>query len=229
MQDHVLSPLRCEKTGSFAGLNRRSTSGFRLRLQRRSCCRTLRMTDTWTRSIPAAGRSSAVELNACHVALCSRGSLSPSVRGEFCWTSTRAKRPNQVQNSCCCSQHQRLVVLHPTSFQNFFCFSGGWDRVVRSLSRRPVRSLVWIYHRHQRRKRSEHRRISLTSIFRRSGSLVGLSLGLFCLGSLAYFNSQLQSETIKRCATGLFRLPRSLFYYEYLESGGRVSTGKHWG
>src|SRR2546423_10387702 len=53
-------------------------------------------------------------------------------------------------------------------------------------------------------------------VFRRSGSLVGLYLGLiFAYGSLAYFNSQLQIETIKRVLTGVVSASTLLhFYYD---------------
>src|SRR5205823_13637799 len=51
-------------------------------------------------------------------------------------------------------------------------------------------------------------------IFRRSGSLVGLYVGLiFAYGSLAYFNSQLQIDTIKRVLTGVVSASAVLHFY----------------
>src|SRR6185312_3662103 len=76
-------------------------------------------------------------------------------------------------------------------------------------------SLVWIYNRNRVEK---DRNIGgfMRFIFRRSGSLVGLYLGLiFAYGSLAYFNSQLQIETIKRVLTGVVAASTLLhFYYD---------------
>src|SRR5260370_22757851 len=76
-------------------------------------------------------------------------------------------------------------------------------------------SLVWIYNRN-RVEKDQNIGGFMRFIFRRSGSLVGLYLGLiFAYGSLAYFNSQLQIEPIKRVLTGVVSASTLLhFYYD---------------
>jgi tetratricopeptide (TPR) repeat protein len=53
-------------------------------------------------------------------------------------------------------------------------------------------------------------------VFRRSGSLVGLYIGLiFAYGSIAYFNAHLEMETVKRVLTGIVAASGLLhFYYD---------------
>src|SRR5437588_9742314 len=76
-------------------------------------------------------------------------------------------------------------------------------------------SLVWIYNRSRVEK---DRSIGgfMRFVFRRSGSLIGLYIGLvFAYGSLAYFNSRLEVETIKRVLTGVVAASGLLhFYYD---------------
>jgi len=76
-------------------------------------------------------------------------------------------------------------------------------------------SLVWIYNR----KRVEKDRSIggfMRFVFRRSGSLIGLYIGLvFAYGSLAYFKERLDIETIKRVLTGVVAASGLLhFYYD---------------
>src|SRR5216110_3653465 len=74
-------------------------------------------------------------------------------------------------------------------------------------------SLVWIYNRKRVEKDSSIGGF-MRFIFRRSGSLVGLYLGLiFAYGSLAYFNSHLEIETIKRVLTGVVSASALLHFY----------------
>src|SRR6266404_3021489 len=76
-------------------------------------------------------------------------------------------------------------------------------------------SLVWIYNRSRVEK---DRSIGgfMRFVFRRSGSLIGLYIGLvFAYGSLAYFNSRLEVETIKRVLSGVVAAAGLLhFYYD---------------
>ena len=76
-------------------------------------------------------------------------------------------------------------------------------------------SLVWIYNRNRVEKDSSIGGF-MRFIFRRSGSLVGLYIGLvFAYGSLAYFNSRLEIDTIKRILTGVVAASGLLhFYYD---------------
>ncbi|MFZ3375174.1 MAG: tetratricopeptide repeat protein [Chthoniobacterales bacterium] len=76
-------------------------------------------------------------------------------------------------------------------------------------------SLVWIYNRNRVEKDSSIGGF-MRFVFRRSGSLVGLYIGLvFAYGSLSYFNSRLEVETIKRVLTGVVAASSLLhFYYD---------------
>jgi len=76
-------------------------------------------------------------------------------------------------------------------------------------------SLVWIYNRNRVEKDSSVGGF-MRFVFRRSGSLVGLYIGLvFAYGSLSYFNSRLEVETIKRVLTGVVAASSLLhFYYD---------------
>jgi len=76
-------------------------------------------------------------------------------------------------------------------------------------------SLVWIYNRSRVEKDSSIGGF-MRFIFRRSGSLVGLYIGLiFAYGSLAYINANLEIETVKRVLTGVVAASGLLhFYYD---------------
>ena len=76
-------------------------------------------------------------------------------------------------------------------------------------------SLVWIYNRNRVEKDSSIGGF-MRFIFRRSGSLIGLYVGLvFAYGSLAYFNSRMEIDTIKRILTGVVAASGLLhFYYD---------------
>src|SRR5207244_5456022 len=78
-------------------------------------------------------------------------------------------------------------------------------------------SLVWIYNRNRVEKDSSIGGF-MRFVFRRSGSLVGLYIGLvFAYGSLAYFNSRMEIDTIKRVLTGVVAASSLLhFYYDGL-------------
>src|SRR5712691_7693374 len=76
-------------------------------------------------------------------------------------------------------------------------------------------SLVWIYNRNRVEKDSSIGGF-MRFVFRRSGSLVGLYIGLiFAYGSLGYFNSHLGIDTIRRVLTGVVTASALLhFYYD---------------
>src|SRR5881275_3025188 len=76
-------------------------------------------------------------------------------------------------------------------------------------------SLVWIYNRNRVEKDSNIGGF-MRFIFRRSGSLIGLYVGLvFAYGSLSYFNAHLGIETVKRILTGVVTASTLLhFYYD---------------
>jgi len=76
-------------------------------------------------------------------------------------------------------------------------------------------SLVWIYNRNRVEKDSNIGGF-MRFVFRRSGSLVGLYVGLvFAYGSLSYFNAHLGLEAVKRILTGVVTASTLLhFYYD---------------
>jgi Tfp pilus assembly protein PilF len=124
--------------------------------------------------------------------------------------STRAKRPNPVK-----------LVLLITSISFWWYCNNLVSNLLVGIALFEVfhdvqyLSLVWIYNRN-RVEKDQNIGGFMRFIFRRSGSLVGLYLGLiFAYGSLAYFNSQLQIETIKRVLTGVVSASTLLhFYYD---------------
>ena len=76
-------------------------------------------------------------------------------------------------------------------------------------------SLVWIYNRNRVEKDSSIGSFMLF-IFRRSGALVGLYVGLvFAYGSIGYLNSSIGLETVTRVLTGVVAASGLLhFYYD---------------
>ncbi len=76
-------------------------------------------------------------------------------------------------------------------------------------------SLVWIYNRNRVEKDSSIGGF-MRFVFRRSGSLVGVYIGLvFAYGSLAYFKERVDVDTIKRVLTGIVAASGLLhFYYD---------------
>jgi Flp pilus assembly protein TadD len=76
-------------------------------------------------------------------------------------------------------------------------------------------SLVWIYNRNRVEKDSNIGGF-MRFVFRRSGSLIGLYVGLvFAYGSLSYFNAHLGIETVKLILTGVVTASTLLhFYYD---------------
>src|SRR5438477_8673933 len=76
-------------------------------------------------------------------------------------------------------------------------------------------SLVWIYNRNRVEKDSSIGGF-MRFVFRRSGSLVGLYIGLvFAYGCIGYLNSQIAVETVKRVLTGVVAASGLLhFYYD---------------
>jgi Flp pilus assembly protein TadD len=76
-------------------------------------------------------------------------------------------------------------------------------------------SLVWIYNRNRVEKDSNIGGF-MRFVFRRSGSLMGLYVGLvFAYGSLSYINAHLGIDTVKRILTGVVTASTLLhFYYD---------------
>ena len=144
----------------------------------------------------------------------------------FAWGWKHAKRANPVK-----------LALLITSISFWWYCNNGVSNLLVGIALFEVfhdvqyLSLVWIYNRN-RVEKDQNIGGFMRFVFRRSGSLVGLYLGLiFAYGSLAYFNSQLQIDTIKRVLTGVVSASALLhFYYDGFiwkvrESSTRQSLG----
>ena len=146
--------------------------------------------------------------------------------GNFVWGWRHEKRANPVK-----------LALLITSISFWWYCNNGVSNLLVGIALFEVfhdvqyLSLVWIYNRNRVEKDKSIGGF-MRFVFRRSGSLVGLYLGLiFAYGSLAYFNSQVQIDTIKRLLTGLVTASGLLhFYYDGFiwkvrESSTRQSLG----
>jgi Flp pilus assembly protein TadD len=120
------------------------------------------------------------------------------------------KRPNPV----------KLALLATTIAFWWYC-NNGVTNVLAGIALFEVYhdvqylSLVWIYNRSRVEKDSSIAGF-MRFVFRRSGSLVGLYIGLiFAYGSLAFFTAHLEIETVKRVLTGVVAASGLLhFYYD---------------
>src|SRR6266852_2860535 len=128
----------------------------------------------------------------------------------FIWMWTAGKRQNPVK-----------LALLVTSIAFWWYCNNGVTNILAGIALFEVfhdvqyLSLVWIYNRNRVEKDSSIGGF-MRFVFRRSGSLVGLYIGLvFAYGSLAYFNSRLEVATIKRVLTGVVAASGLLhFYYD---------------
>ncbi|MBA2586492.1 MAG: tetratricopeptide repeat protein [Chthoniobacterales bacterium] len=128
----------------------------------------------------------------------------------FSWMWARGKRPNPVK-----------LALLVTSIGFWWFCNNGVTNILAGIALFEVfhdvqyLSLVWIYNRNRVEKDSSIGGF-MRFIFRRSGSLVGLYIGLvFAYGALGYFNERLQVDTIKRALTGVVAASGLLhFYYD---------------
>ncbi|MEY2480676.1 MAG: hypothetical protein QOI04_1603 [Verrucomicrobiota bacterium] len=128
----------------------------------------------------------------------------------FFWMWTRGKRPNPVK-----------VALLITSISFWWYCNNVVVNILVGIALFEVfhdvqyLSLVWIYNRNRVEKDSSIGGF-MRFVFRRSGSLVGLYIGLiFAYGSLAYFNNHVGIDTVKRLLTGVVTASALLhFYYD---------------
>ncbi|MGH7982517.1 MAG: tetratricopeptide repeat protein [Candidatus Udaeobacter sp.] len=120
------------------------------------------------------------------------------------------KRPNPV----------KLALLSTTIAFWWYC-NNGITNILAGIALFEVYhdvqylSLVWIYNRSRVEKDSSIAGF-MRFVFRRSGSLIGLYIGLiFAYGSLAFFTAHLELETVKRVLTGVVAASGLLhFYYD---------------
>ncbi len=128
----------------------------------------------------------------------------------FIWMWTLGKRSNPVK-----------LALLATSISFWWYCNNGVTNILAGIVLFEVfhdvqyLSLVWIYNRNRVEKDSSIGGF-MRFVFRRSGALIGLYVGLvFAYGSLGYFNAHLEVETVKRVLTGVVAASALLhFYYD---------------
>ena len=128
----------------------------------------------------------------------------------FAWSWVRGKRANPVK-----------LALLVTSIAFWWYCNNGVTNILAGIALFEVfhdvqyLSLVWIYNRNRVEKDSSIGGF-MRFVFRRSGSLIGLYIGLiFAYGSLGYFSSHIGVEEVKRVLTGVVAASALLhFYYD---------------
>src|SRR3984893_16389935 len=213
MQTYGFCRIYDAKMGSFAALTRRldfATCGIWFATA--VLLSSQRMTDTLDTYYSAGGPfipPSALRLGQ-QVMLTAAVAASALFLANFIWMWISGRRPNPVKlallvTSICfwwyCNNIVASILVGIALFEVF--------HDVQYLS------LVWIYNRNRVEKDSSIGGF-MRFVFRRSGSLVGLYIGLiFAYGSLGYFNSHLGIDTIRRVLTGVVTASALLhFYYD---------------
>jgi len=213
MQTYGFCRIYDAKTGSFATLTRRldfatCATWFAAAVLLSS----QRMTDTLETYYASGGPFIPPWLlhNAQQVMLAGAVAVSVLFLFNFSRMWAEGKRPNPVK-----------LALLVTSIAFWWYCNNAVTNILAGIALFEVfhdvqyLSLVWIYNRSRVEK---DRSIGgfMRFVFRRSGSLIGLYIGLvFAYGSLAYFNSRLEVETIKRVLTGVVAASGLLhFYYD---------------
>ena len=213
MQTYGFCRIYDAKTGSFAALTRR--------LDFATCATWFaaavllsppRMTDTLETYYASGGPFIPPSLlrNGQQVVLAVAIVVSILFLFNFSRMWAEGKRPNPV----------KLALLVTTIAFWWYC-NNGVTNILAGIALFEVYhdvqylSLVWIYNRSRVEKDNSIGGF-MRFVFRRSGSLVGLYVGLvFAYGSLAYINTQLEIETVKRVLTGVVAASGLLhFYYD---------------
>src|SRR6266849_5622109 len=213
MQTYGFCRIYDAKMGSFAALTRRldfATCGIWFATA--VLLSSQRMTDTLDTYYAAGGpfiSPWAMRIGQ-QAMLAAALTVSALFLANFIWMWMSGKRPNPVKlallvTSICfwwyCNNIVASILVGIALFEVF--------HDVQYLS------LVWIYNRNRVEKDSSIGGF-MRFVFRRSGSLIGLYVGLvFAYGSLAYFNAHLGIETVKRVLTGVVTASTLLhFYYD---------------
>src|SRR5947209_5172974 len=213
MQTYGFCRIYDAKTGSFAALTRRldfatCATWFAAAVLLSS----QRMADTLETYYASGGPFIPPWLlhNAQQVMLAGAIAVSVLFLFNFSRMWAEGKRPNPVK-----------LALLVTSISFWWYCNNGVTNILAGIALFEVfhdvqyLSLVWIYNRSRVEKDSSIGGF-MRFVFRRSGSLIGLYIGLvFAYGSLSYFNSRLEVETIKRVLTGVVAASSLLhFYYD---------------
>jgi Tfp pilus assembly protein PilF len=130
--------------------------------------------------------------------------------GNYIWMWTSGTRQNPVK-----------LALFATSIAFWWYCNNGVANILAGIALFEVfhdvqyLSIVWIYNRNRVEKDSSIGGF-MRFIFRRSGSLIGLYVGLvLAYGSIGYLNSYLSMDTITRVLTGIVAASGLLhFYYD---------------
>src|SRR5947209_1400706 len=213
MQTYGFCRIYDAKTGSFAALTRRldfATCGIWFAAA--VLLSSSRMTDTldliYASGAPAIppwliqGLQKGVLVAAILVAL-----LTVT---NFCWMWNMGKRSNPVK-----------LALLATSIGFWWYCNNGVTNILAGIALFEVfhdvqyLSLVWIYNRSRVEKDTSIGGF-MRFIFRRSGALIGLYVGLvFAYGAIGYLNANIGLETVTRLLTGLVAASGLLhFYYD---------------
>ncbi len=213
MQTYGFCRIYDAKVGSFAALTRRLDFALcGVWFATAVLLSSQRMTDTLESYYSAGGPfiSPALLRAGQQAALTLALAVSGVFLANFIWMWTSGKRPNPVK-----------LVLLLTSISFWWYCNNIVASVLVGVALFEVfhdvqyLSLVWIYNR----KRVETDSAIggfMRFVFRRSGSLVGLYIGLiFAYGALGYFKSSIGIDTIKRILTGVVTASALLhFYYD---------------
>jgi Flp pilus assembly protein TadD len=213
MQTYGFCRIYDAKTGSFAALTRRlDFATCAIWFATAVLLSPQRMADTLEMYYASGGPFIAPSLlhNAQQVVLAIAIAVTVVFLFNFSRMWAEGKRPNPV----------KLALLGTTIAFWWYC-NNGVTNVLAGIALFEVYhdvqylSLVWIYNRSRVEKDSSIGGF-MRFIFRRSGSLVGLYIGLiFAYGSLAFFTSHLEIETMKRVLTGVVAASGLLhFYYD---------------
>ena len=213
MQTYGFCRIYDAKTGSFAALTRRlDFATCAIWFATAVLLSPQRMADTLETYYASGGSFIQPGLlhNAQQVVLAIAIAVAVLFLFNFSRMWAEGKRPNPV----------KLALLATTIAFWWYC-NNGVTNILAGIALFEVYhdvqylSLVWIYNRSRVEKDSSIGGF-MRFVFRRSGSLIGLYVGLvFAYGSLGYFNTRLEVETIKRVLTGVVAASGLLhFYYD---------------
>jgi tetratricopeptide (TPR) repeat protein len=213
MQTYGFCRIYDAKMGSFAALSRRlDLATCAIWFAAAVLLSSPRMTDTldmlYASGVPPIPRWAIAGLQHGILALAIAVAILCVVN--FAWMWVKGKRANPVK-----------LALLATSIGFWWYCNNGVTNILAGIALFEVfhdtqyLSLVWIYNRNRVEKDNSIGGF-MRFVFRRSGSLIGLYIGLvFAYGSLGYFSAHLEVETVKRVLTGVVAASALLhFYYD---------------
>lgn len=213
MQTYGFCRIYDAKMGSFAAISRRldfATCGIWFAAA--VILSSQRMTDTLDAFYESGGpfiSPGAIRMLQQGAWVCAIG-ISILFLANFVWMWVHGKRQNPVK-----------LALVVTSVAFWWYCNNGVTNILAGIALFEVfhdvqyLSLVWIYNRNRVEKDSSIGGF-MRFVFRRSGSLIGLYVGLvFAYGSLGYLSSHISVETMKQVLTGVVAASGLLhFYYD---------------